>query len=65
MAFMQRLGRTMRRIGASIIGLVDVRDFMLVAGLGLTGYGMSLVSMPAAYIVPGLILTAIAIFGTR
>lgn len=43
----------------------DGRDLVLVAGLGLLTYGCFLVYVPAAFIVPGGILTYVAIFGTR
>jgi hypothetical protein len=38
---------------------------MLAAGLGLVGYGLSLVYLPAAFAVPGAVLAAVAIFGVR
>lgn len=44
---------------------VALRDVILALGLGLLGYGLSMVSMAAAYAVPGAVLTGIAIFGVR
>ena len=43
----------------------DRRDALGLAGLGLLGYGLWLVHPPLAFIGPGLILVAIAIFGVR
>jgi hypothetical protein len=41
------------------------RELMLFAGLGLLAYGCSLVFWPAAFVVPGAILVAVAVFGVR
>ena len=48
----QRLGDT---LGA--------RELFLAVGIPLLGYGCSLAYWPAAFIVPGAILVAIAAFG--
>ena len=44
---------------------VDRRDFVLLIGLGLVGYGAWLVFPPAGFIVPGGILSGVAVFGVR
>ncbi|VFU07004.1 hypothetical protein [Methylocella tundrae] len=44
---------------------VAPRDLMLAVGLGLLGYGLSLVSVPAAFAAPGAILIGVAIFGVH
>ena len=41
------------------------RELLLVAGLGLLAYGLSLIWVPAAFVVPGGILVAVAVFGVR
>lgn len=43
----------------------DVRDAMLAFGLVFLSAGLAQVWVPAAYIVPGAIVTLIAIFGPR
>lgn len=45
--------------------IVDVRDALGIIGLGLLGYGCWLIYPPAAFIVPGVVLVGVAIFGTR
>lgn len=44
-----------------VIGLFGLQDYMLFVGLALSSYGLSLVSVPAAYIFPGVILAAVSI----
>ncbi|MCF7725768.1 hypothetical protein [Sulfitobacter sp. M22] len=44
---------------------VDARDIMCIVGVGLVGYGAWLVYPAAGFIAPGVILTAVAIFGVR
>jgi hypothetical protein len=43
----------------------DVRDAMLACGLGLLAAGLWQVWPPAALVVPGTIITAVAIFANR
>jgi hypothetical protein len=43
----------------------DVRDVMLATGLALLSTGLWQISPPAALIVPGAIITAVAIFANR
>lgn len=50
---------------AAIFSELGARELMLFAGLGLLGYGLSLVYWPAAFIAPGAVLAAVAVFGTR
>lgn len=52
-------------VAGAIISTFDMRDVLLYAGLALVGYGLSLIFWPAAFIVPGAVLVAVAIFGTR
>jgi hypothetical protein len=42
---------------------IGARELMLVIGLGLVGYGLFLVFPPAAFVVPGAVLCAVAVFG--
>lgn len=44
---------------------VDARDVMCVVGVGLIGYGAWLIYPAAGFIAPGVIVTAVAIFGVR
>lgn len=59
----------MRKAFAVIIALCastfDVRDATLIVGLVLISVGLSMLSVPAALIVPGAILAYVAIFGER
>lgn len=43
----------------------DVRDLAAAAGLTLLGVGFWLIYPPAAFIVPGALMVAIAVFGVR
>ncbi len=44
---------------------IDRRDIVGIGGLCLIGTGLWWIFPPAALIVPGLILTGIAVFGVR
>jgi hypothetical protein len=55
----------MRRLMAAIGELVDMRDLLLLAGLGLVGFGLWDVYRPASFAVPGAVLTGVAVFGVR
>lgn len=44
---------------------IDKRDFLMLTGLGLLGFGCYLVYPPAAFISPGLILVGISVFGVK
>jgi hypothetical protein len=44
---------------------VDARDLVLVCGLALLSIGLWAVFPPAAAIVPGAVLTYVAIFGVK
>lgn len=46
-------------------GRFDRRDFVGLLGLVLIGVGLGLVWLPAALIVPGAILSGVAIFGVK
>jgi hypothetical protein len=54
-----------RQLAAVIAQTLDPRDLALTAGLGLMGYGLNQIYPPAAFIVPGAVLTYIAVFGVR
>ena len=56
--------RIYRLIGA-VLGKFGAQEATLLGGLALLGYGCSLVYWPAAFIMPGAILAAVAIFGVR
>ena len=49
----------------SFFGAIDVRDYILFAGLGLLSYGLSLVNLPIAFIAPGVVLVYVAVFGIK
>jgi hypothetical protein len=53
-----------RGLGAAISAF-DKRDALLLAGLALAAYGLALVWLPAAFIAPGIVLAAVAVFGVR
>lgn len=53
------------RLTGSALGKIGVQEALFVGGIALLGYGCSLVFWPAAFIVPGSILTAVAVFGVR
>jgi hypothetical protein len=55
----------MRQFVARIVASIDVQTALLAGGLALVSYGSSLIYWPAAFIVPGAVLTAVAIFGVR
>ncbi|MGV2188771.1 hypothetical protein ACQZ4Q_08145 [Agrobacterium vitis] len=57
--------RNLPTMMARCFGIVGGRELVLFAGLVLVGYGLSLVFLPAAFIVPGGIMVAVAIFGIR
>jgi hypothetical protein len=57
------MGRMIRLLGT--LSKIDPRDVFAFAGLGLLAYGLSLVCVPAAFIVPGCVLLYMAIFGSR
>lgn len=46
----------------NFIAQFDTRDMFLLIGLGLLAYGLTLVWLPGAFIVPGAILLYIALF---
>ena len=53
----------MRRFVKLVAANVDARDIVLIVGLGLLAVGLYQVFPPAAYIVPGAILTYVAVWG--
>lgn len=59
--FMARLGAGIKQAASAI----DVQSILLIGGLALVAYGSSLIYWPAAFVVPGVVLTAVAIFGVR
>ncbi len=53
-------------LGSVIIEAIGYRELMLLAGVGMVGYGVaSLVSSPAGVVVSGAIFVCVAIFGVR
>lgn len=44
---------------------IDFRDVLCLAGVGLIGYGAWLIEPAYGFIAPGVILTAVAVFGVR
>ena len=57
--------KVLRLIGIWLARTFDVRDAMLAIGLALLAAGLFLVWPPAALIVPGAIMSAVAIFAGR
>lgn len=55
----------MRRLLDALGKAFDLRDAMLVVGLGLVAAGLREIYEPAAFAVPGAVLTGVAIFGVR
>jgi hypothetical protein len=62
---MQKLKSALAIVAGAIISTIGFRDLLLFGGVALVGYGASMVYPPAAYIVPGVVLTAVAVFGVR
>lgn len=62
---MNTIARIIAKAGRAIAAAFGPRDLLLFSGLALAGYGLALVSLPAAFIVPGAVLTAVAVFGVR
>ena len=44
---------------------IDRRDVVGLVGVGLLGYGASLIMPAAGFLVAGAVLTAVAVFGVR
>tara|TARA_R110002074_G_scaffold21173_5_gene66088 strand:+ start:8308 stop:8529 length:222 start_codon:yes stop_codon:yes gene_type:complete len=69
MKYLRKFARSLARLSlypfkqaAKFASRFDARDMFLFAGLGLVSYGLTLVWLPAAFIVPGLILLYVAVF---
>lgn len=60
-----RIGSGLRAVGAGIATTFDVRDLFLIVGLIFLFIGLAQLSWPAAFVVPGAILTYVAILGPR
>lgn len=63
-----RRARFLTFVGAGsrwLYATFDVRDCLLALGLGLLATGLARVWVPAAFIVPGAVLTYVAILGNR
>ena len=54
----------LRAFAFALGALIDARDLMLAAGLGLIAFGAYQIYPPAAAIAPGAVLAAVAVFGT-
>lgn len=55
----------MKRFLTWLRGQFDQRGVMLYAGLALLGGGLAPIFWPASLMVPGVVLTAVSIFGVR
>lgn len=62
---MKNLANIVGRGASLVASAFGPRDVLLFGGLALLGYGLSMVSPPAAFIVPGMILAGVSIFGVR
>ena len=49
----------------AILAAFGPREVSLIAGLGLVGYGAWCIYPPAAFVIPGAIIVAVAVFGLR
>lgn len=61
-------GAGMRLFGALVAVAAEpigFREVLLFAGSALIGYGASFVYWPAAFLAPGVIIAAVAVFGVR
>lgn len=54
-----------RSAGVFLLTPISFREILLFSGCGLIWLGLSAVYPPAAVIVPGAILTGVAVFGVR
>ncbi len=45
-----------------LLGEVELREVLLLVGLSLLSFGLSMVWLPSAFIVPGVVLTYMAVF---
>ena len=59
----QAISRAAARAAKFAVAQVDARDLVLAIGLGLLAIGLYQVFQPAAYIVPGAVLTYVAVWG--
>ena len=50
-------------IATIVYSTIGATEIMLASGLVLIAYGLSMVYLPAAYFVPGSVLTIIAVYG--
>ncbi|WP_316184708.1 hypothetical protein [Bradyrhizobium sp. SZCCHNRI1003] len=50
---------------SAVLRPIGYREILLFAGLGLISIGVAPICPPAAWIVPGLVLAGVAIFGVR
>jgi len=53
------------RVGGLVASGIGPREFGLLAGLGLVGYGAGLVWPPAGLVLPGAVLLYVSIFGLK
>lgn len=65
MGLMSRIGQSLKKFGVAFAATFAARDHLLFGGLILMAYGLSLVWMPLAFIVPGAVLVGVAVFGVR
>lgn len=53
------------RATAFVLEPIGFREILLFVGCGFIWWGLAPVYLPAAFIVPGSILAAVAVFGVR
>jgi len=58
-------GRAIVAVANAVSAEVGFREILLFAGAGLIGYGLFLVWLPGAFIVPGVLVAYVAVFGVK
>lgn len=55
----------LKNAASALKNAVAWRDILMMIGLGLIAYGISLVNLPASFVIPGSILVAVSVFGVK
>ena len=62
---MKAVAKIARAVGGWIAANIGFRELLLFAGAGLCGWGAALVWPPAGFVLPGLMLGYVSIFGVK